>query len=75
MVRRIFRELAAGIGPRTIARTLNEEGPPGPEGRLWSDTTVQSTGTSCDMHGKRRTVMSSYHPRGFLTPAGVPAGR
>lgn len=41
VVRRIFREFAAGIGPRTIARTLNEEGVPGPEGRLWSDTTIR----------------------------------
>lgn len=40
-MRRIFREFAAGIGPRTIARTLNEEGVPGPEGRLWSDTTIR----------------------------------
>lgn len=48
VVRRIFREFAAGIGPRTIARTLNEEGVPGPEGRLWSDTTIRS-------HVKRST--------------------
>ncbi len=41
VVRRIFREFAAGIGPRTIARTLNEDGVPGPEGRLWSDTTIR----------------------------------
>lgn len=41
VVRRIFREFAAGIGPRSIARRLNEEGVPGPEGRLWSDTTIR----------------------------------
>ncbi len=41
VVRRIFREFAAGIGPRTIARTLNEEGVPGPAGKLWSDTTIR----------------------------------
>jgi hypothetical protein len=40
-VRRIFREFAAGVGPRTIARTLNEEGVPGPAGKLWSDTTIR----------------------------------
>ncbi|TCM67638.1 recombinase family protein [Rhizobium sp. BK068] len=39
--RRIFREFAAGVGPRTIARTLNEEGIPGPNGKLWSDTTIR----------------------------------
>ncbi|WP_421091070.1 recombinase family protein [Pseudochrobactrum sp. MP213Fo] len=41
VVRRIFREFAAGIGPRTIARTLNDEGVPGPGGKLWSDTTIR----------------------------------
>jgi DNA invertase Pin-like site-specific DNA recombinase len=41
VVRRIFREFATGIGPRTIARTLNEEGVPGPAGKLWSDTTIR----------------------------------
>ncbi|WP_343211106.1 recombinase family protein, partial [Brucella sp. 10RB9214] len=29
------------MGPRTIARTLNEEGVPGPNGKLWSDTTIR----------------------------------
>lgn len=41
VVRRIFRELAAGVGPRTIARTLNKEGVPGPNGKLWKDTTIR----------------------------------
>jgi DNA invertase Pin-like site-specific DNA recombinase len=41
VVRRIFREFAAGVGPRTIARTLNEEGVTGPGGKLWSDTTIR----------------------------------
>lgn len=41
VVRRIFREFAAGIGPRTIARVLNEEGVPGPNGRPWGDTTIR----------------------------------
>ncbi|CAN7504757.1 recombinase family protein [Brucella pseudogrignonensis] len=41
VVRRIFREFAAGIGPRSIARRLNEEGVPGPNGKLWSDTTIR----------------------------------
>ncbi len=41
VVRRIFREFASGIGPRTIARTLTEEGVPGPNSKLWSDTTIR----------------------------------
>lgn len=41
VVRRIFREFASGIGPRTIARTLNEEGIPGPNGKQWGDTTIR----------------------------------
>ena len=28
VVRRVFRDFASGIAPRTIARTLNEEGVP-----------------------------------------------
>ncbi|MGV1943755.1 recombinase family protein [Agrobacterium sp. 22-211-1] len=40
-IRRIFQDFADGVGPRTIARTLNEEGVPGPDGRPWSDTTIR----------------------------------
>ncbi len=40
-MRRIFRDFAAGVGPRTIARTLNEEGIPGPGGKSWGDTTIR----------------------------------
>ncbi|WP_234934294.1 recombinase family protein [Agrobacterium vitis] len=29
------------MGPRAIARTLNEEGIPGPDGKLWNDTTIR----------------------------------
>ena len=32
---------ASGVSPRAIARRLNEEGVPGPEGRLWQDTTIR----------------------------------
>ena len=41
IVRRVFREFAAGIGPRKIARALNEEGIPGPKGKPWGDTTIR----------------------------------
>ena len=41
IIRRVFREFASGIGPRTIARTLNEEGIPGPNGKPWGDTTIR----------------------------------
>ncbi len=40
-VRRIFREFAAGVAPRQLARTLNAEGVPGPGGRPWTDTTIR----------------------------------
>ena len=48
VVRRIFRDYAAGISPKQIAKALNKEGVPGPQGALWSPSTV---------HGnpKRRT--------------------
>src|SRR6266404_548801 len=41
IVRRIFQEYAAGAGPRTIAKRLNDEGIPGPGGRQWGDTTIR----------------------------------
>ena len=41
VVRRIFEDYATGRSPRTIARTLNAEGIPGPGGRPWGDTTIR----------------------------------
>ena len=40
-VRRIFRKFAAGESPRAIAKALNAEGVPGPDGRQWRDTTIR----------------------------------
>ncbi len=40
-VRRIFRDYAAGVGPRELAATLNRECTPGPRGRPWKDTTIR----------------------------------
>ncbi|MFW7269907.1 recombinase family protein [Gluconacetobacter sp. Hr-1-5] len=41
VIRRIFRDFAAGVGPRAIARTLNDEGILGPNGKPWIDTTIR----------------------------------
>ena len=41
IVRRIFREFAAGSSPRSIARRLNDDGVPGPRGKRWSDNTLR----------------------------------
>ena len=41
VVRRIFRLFADGRSPRGIARALNAEGVPGPDGRPWQDTTIR----------------------------------
>ena len=41
VVRRIFRDYAGGKSPRHIARDLNDEHIPGPEGRPWIDTTIR----------------------------------
>ena len=41
VVRRVFREYAAGVNPRAIARRLNAEGVPGPHGREWRDTAIR----------------------------------
>ncbi|MDZ5697508.1 recombinase family protein [Chelativorans sp. M5D2P16] len=41
IVRRIFRDFAAGVSPRNIAKPLNAEGIPGPNGKLWNNTTLR----------------------------------
>ncbi|MGO8868334.1 MAG: recombinase family protein [Alphaproteobacteria bacterium] len=41
IIRRVFREFAAGISPRAIARRLNDEGIPAPDGALWTDSTLR----------------------------------
>ena len=40
-VRRIFEAYADGESPRAIAKRLNADGVPGPEGRPWRDTTIR----------------------------------
>jgi hypothetical protein len=40
VVRRIFRDYAAGASPKQIAKALNKEGIPGPQGALWSPNTI-----------------------------------
>ena len=41
IVRRIFRDYAAGKAPRGIAADLNKDGIPGPGSRPWGDTTIR----------------------------------
>ena len=41
IVRRIFREFAAGKSPKTIATDLNRDDIPGPNGKAWGDTTIR----------------------------------
>jgi site-specific DNA recombinase len=41
VVRRIFELFAAGVSPREIAKRLNAEHIPGPDGRPWGDTTIR----------------------------------
>jgi hypothetical protein len=48
VIRRVFRDFALGIGPRAIAKALNDEGIAGPDGSLWNDTTIRG-------HAKRGT--------------------
>lgn len=40
VVRRIFRDYAAGTSPKAIAKALNIEGIAGPQGALWSPSTI-----------------------------------
>ncbi len=41
IIRRIYEEYAGGRSPRAIAKTLNEEGVPGPGGGEWFDSTIR----------------------------------
>jgi len=41
VVRTIFRDYAAGLSPRAIARKLNQQATPGPSGRPWRDTAIR----------------------------------
>ena len=41
VIRRIFKDFAAGHSPKAIARKLNEERIPGPRGELWRDTAIR----------------------------------
>ncbi len=52
IVRRIFRDYAAGISPRQIAKDLNREGLRGPRGALWSSSTI---------HGNPRRGVGILH--------------
>jgi DNA invertase Pin-like site-specific DNA recombinase len=45
IVRRIFREYAAGKGPQRIAADLNREGIASPSGGRWADTTIRGNPT------------------------------
>jgi site-specific DNA recombinase len=43
VVRRIFREYAEGVPPRTIAHKLNAEGVPSPRGTEWRASTINGS--------------------------------
>ena len=40
VIRRIFRDYAAGLSPKAIAKRLNAERCPGPGGALWNPSTI-----------------------------------
>ena len=48
IVRRIFAQYAAGMGPQKIARALNRDSVPGPGGGIWYDTTIRGRPTRGD---------------------------
>jgi site-specific DNA recombinase len=43
VIRRIFRDYAAGSSPRTIVYALNAEAIPGPFGRAWGQSTIHGS--------------------------------
>ena len=59
IVRRIFREFAAGKSPRAIALDLNREGVPGPFGSAWGDTTIR--GHACRGNGILNNELNIGH--------------
>ncbi|MDX8482567.1 recombinase family protein [Mesorhizobium sp. VK24D] len=54
VIRRIFREFASGKSPRAIAVDLNKDGIPGPLGRAWGDTSIQTAMKFAQAHHSRR---------------------
>lgn len=40
IINQIFRDYAAGISPKAIAKSLNESGVPGPSGKGWTQSTI-----------------------------------
>ncbi|WP_210425302.1 recombinase family protein [Spongiibacter thalassae] len=40
IINQIFRDYAAGISPKAIAKSLNESGIPGPSGKGWTQSTI-----------------------------------
>jgi site-specific DNA recombinase len=40
VIRRIFRDYVSGASPKQICKALNKEGVPGPQGALWSPSTI-----------------------------------
>ena len=79
IVRRIFREFAAGTSPRAIARRVSDEGIPGAKGRLWSDSVLRGrakrgTGPLNNELYIGRLVWKAPHPPD-RRPAARPAPR
>ncbi|MFD0850610.1 recombinase family protein [Sphingosinicella xenopeptidilytica] len=72
VVRRIFKAFACGTSPRAIARDLNAEGIPGPDGRTWRDTTIRgraSCGTGILNNALYAGVLSWNRKRYLKDPA------
>ena len=70
VVQRIFREFAAGAGPKSIAAALNREGVPGPRGGMWQAGTIRRP--SGARH--RPAAQPSLHRRTRLEPATLAQG-
>ncbi len=65
LVRRIYAETKAGDSPARIARTLNREGIPSPQGRSWSRQTVRLILTNPIYCGERYGVKDAQE--GIIT--------
>ena len=70
IVRRIFREYAAGAVARRIAHRLNREGVPGPRGGAWGPPTIAGNADPRHRHPQQRALR---RPAG-LEPAALHQG-
>ena len=67
IVRRVFRDFAAGVSPRAIAQRLNDESVPGPSSRLWNDSTIRATRSAAPGSSTMNSTSAGWSGTGSAT--------